>query len=241
MSAKTTFKTLAQAERDDSVDEDAIAYQTLEAERWPDGPICPHCGAVNHAYYLAPKSGVRTTRTGKTSYRRLWKCGKCRKQFSVLMGTIFADSPVPLSKWRHACDLLRASERTITIMELADVLHVTYRTARSMRERIQASMPQPAAAQHATHPTRAKQTEWTEELVQTIYRALVAAGERGLTRTEIYRDVCKGRVTHEAISQALYWEIAEYLGTWTEEDSGGRPTDRWHANEFSPWRRRVQK
>ena len=56
-------------------DEDA-AYKLVEELRWPGGRvICPHCGTVGRAYYLAPKDGHRTTRTGKIIYRRVWKCG----------------------------------------------------------------------------------------------------------------------------------------------------------------------
>src|SRR5690348_10570083 len=75
------------------------AYKLVESLRWPTGPVCPHCGVVDHAYYLAPQSGHRLTRKGNTTYRRVWKCGDCRKQFSVLVGTIFEGSHIPLSKW----------------------------------------------------------------------------------------------------------------------------------------------
>jgi hypothetical protein len=37
-------------------DEEA-AWRFLEQTRWPDGPVCPHCGAVDHAYYLCGQEG----------------------------------------------------------------------------------------------------------------------------------------------------------------------------------------
>lgn len=51
-------------------DEEA-AWLFLERTKWPNGPVCPHCGIINHAYYLQPKGGERQTSTGKRSYRRL--------------------------------------------------------------------------------------------------------------------------------------------------------------------------
>ncbi len=72
--------------------DESAAYELLEEMRWKHGPECPHCGSVDHAYFLAARNGHRRTSTGKVSYRRLWKCAECRKQFSVLVGTIFERS-----------------------------------------------------------------------------------------------------------------------------------------------------
>jgi transposase-like protein len=76
--------------------DEAAAYQLVEDLRWPNGPICPHCGEVNNAYLMKTQ---RKTSTGKMSDRRLWKCKGCRKLFSVLVGTVMESSKVPLSKW----------------------------------------------------------------------------------------------------------------------------------------------
>jgi DNA-directed RNA polymerase subunit RPC12/RpoP len=60
--------------------------------RWGDRPFCPHCGSVRKPYFLNPENGAsRKTRTGSASQRRVWKCADCRKQFSVLTGTINID------------------------------------------------------------------------------------------------------------------------------------------------------
>ena len=55
-------------------EEAAIAY--VEAQLWPDGPVCPHCGTVGEA----------TSSKGKTTRPGLWKCRACRKPFTVRMG-----------------------------------------------------------------------------------------------------------------------------------------------------------
>ncbi|MGH9275584.1 MAG: transposase, partial [Acidimicrobiales bacterium] len=64
------------------------AYKLIEDVRWGDTPECPHCGSTERISFLTPANGVsRKTRTGKVSERRLWFCGACRKQFTVLVGT----------------------------------------------------------------------------------------------------------------------------------------------------------
>jgi hypothetical protein len=87
------------------------AWLFLEAMRWSDGPKCPHGSTVDDAYYLTPKSGARTTRTGTVSYRRLWKGAACRQQFSVLVETRFEESKIPVSQRLLAFHLLCAGKK----------------------------------------------------------------------------------------------------------------------------------
>jgi transposase-like protein len=124
-------------------DEDE-AYRLMERIRWPGGRVvCPHCGVVGKAYYLEPKDGHRTTRTGKTTHRRVWKCAECRQQFSVLVGTIFEDSRVPLSKWLLAVHMMCADKNGVAAYELHRTLGVAYRTAWFMAHRIREAMKLP--------------------------------------------------------------------------------------------------
>ncbi len=116
------------------------AYKLMEGLRWPHGPVCPHCGVVGHAYYLEPKQGARTTRKGTASARRVWKCGACRKQFSVLIGTIFEDSKIPLSKWLLAIHLLCSNKNGTAAYELHRVLGITHKSAWFMAHRIRYAM-----------------------------------------------------------------------------------------------------
>src|SRR3712207_4948533 len=109
-------------------DEDA-ARELLEAKRWPNGPVCPHCKAEG-AYKLTPKPGA------KTSVRKgVWKCKACRKQFTVTVGTIFEDSRIPLSKWLLAIHLLCASKKGYSAHQLHRTLGVTYKSAWFMAHR----------------------------------------------------------------------------------------------------------
>lgn len=120
--------------------DEAAAWELVEKMRWPDGPVCPHCGDRNRAYFLKPRNGTRTTSTGRVSYRRLWKCKACRRQFSVLVGTIFERSQVPLSKWLLATYLMGASKNGVAANELRRTLGVTQPTAWFMLHRLRESM-----------------------------------------------------------------------------------------------------
>jgi transposase-like protein len=117
--------------------EDA-AREYIERLRWPDGPVCPHCGEIDNAYRLAP------TESKKDKHVRpgVWKCGGCRQQFTVTVGTIFEDSHIPLSKWLLAYHLLCASKKGISAHQLHRMLKVTYRSAWFMAHRIRYTMTQ---------------------------------------------------------------------------------------------------
>jgi transposase-like protein len=74
--------------------------------------------------------------------RRVWKCLGCKKQFSVKVGTIFEDSPLPLSKWLPAMWQLPNCKNCISSYELARALGVAQKTAWFMLARIRLAMQQ---------------------------------------------------------------------------------------------------
>jgi len=118
-------------------DEDK-AREFMEKLRWPDGPVCPHCGEVNNAYRLEPKPSKKGTHVRKG----VWKCAGCREQFTVTVGTIFEDSHIPLNKWLLAYHLLCASKKGMSAHQLHRMLKVTYRSAWFMAHRIRYTMSQ---------------------------------------------------------------------------------------------------
>ena len=121
-------------------DENA-AREYIERMRWPDGPECPHCGLVNEAYQLKPKEGSkRPVRKG------VWKCKGCRKQFTVTVKTIFADSHIPLHKWLLAIHLMASSKKGISAHQLMRNLDLkSYQTAWFMAHRIRWALTQEPA------------------------------------------------------------------------------------------------
>ena len=121
--------------------DEAAAFAKLERRMWPDGPNCPHCGGMDRVYAL---KGVRTKPSKKNpegvKRHGLKKCGHCRKQFTVRVGTIFEDSHAPLHKWFQAIHLLCSSKKGISSHQLHRILEVQYNTAWFMSHRIREAM-----------------------------------------------------------------------------------------------------
>jgi transposase-like protein len=129
--------------------DETAAWELLESLHWPEGQVvCPHCGVIDpRHYFIAARSGERTTRTGKTTFRRLWRCRHCKKQFSVLVGTIFESSKVPVSKWLLAIWLFNAGKNGVSALELQRHLGIAYQTAWFMAHRLrEAATREPLAS-----------------------------------------------------------------------------------------------
>jgi transposase-like protein len=118
-------------------DEDA-AREHIEKTRWPDGPVCPHCGVVNEATKLEPREG------SKNGVRKgVWNCNACREQFTVTVGSIFEDSHIPLHKWLLGIHLMASSKKGISAHRLMRNLEIgSYRTAWFMAHRIRWALTQ---------------------------------------------------------------------------------------------------
>lgn len=106
------------------------AREHLEALRWPNGPECPRCGAVDNAHLM----------TGKSTRPGLYKCRSCRKPFSVTVGTVFERSKVPLNKWVLASHLMASSKKGFSAHQLHRSIGVTYKTAWFMFHRLREAM-----------------------------------------------------------------------------------------------------
>ena len=118
---------------DERFQDPLAAADYLESVRWPNGPVCPHCGESERKHYKL-----------KSQTRRLWKCAACRKQFTVTVGTIFHGSHIPLHKWLLAFYLLCSSKKGMSAHQLHRMLGVTYKSAWFMAHRIRYAMTQPA-------------------------------------------------------------------------------------------------
>lgn len=103
--------------------EDA-ARRHLEKVRWPNGPVCPHCGTIDRA------SRIEGGRKG------LMFCNSCREQFTVTVGTVFERSHIPLHTWLYANHLMVSPKKGISAHQLHRMLGVTYKTAWFMAHRI---------------------------------------------------------------------------------------------------------
>jgi transposase-like protein len=114
---------------------DAVRYfsdpdrclKLLAGLRWPNGVVCPYCGSKEVSFL-------------KT--RRLWKCKNdhAKRQFSIKVGSIFEDSPLPLDKWLVTMWLIVNCKNGISSYEVARDLSVTQQTAWFMLHRIRKAM-----------------------------------------------------------------------------------------------------
>jgi transposase-like protein len=103
------------------------AREFMEAKRWPNGAVCPHCGSTG-AYKLS-RPGVH-------------KCKGCRKQFTVRVGTIFEDSKLPIRHWLYAMHLMSSSKKGVSSHQIARELDITVKSAWFMTHRIREAMTQ---------------------------------------------------------------------------------------------------
>jgi len=125
----------------DKLRTDADAYEFLEDLRWNGKPVCPHCGSVRKHYFLTPANGAsRKTRTGTASERRVWKCADCRKQFSVLTGTLLHGSKIPLRKWVFVIFEMCSSKNGVSAREIERKYNLTPKSAWFMLHRIREGM-----------------------------------------------------------------------------------------------------
>ena len=107
------------------------ARKYFEKIRWPEGPVCPHCGGMDKAYRIKGKS----TRPG------LYKCGHCRKPFTVTVGTVMQGSHISLKQWILAYHLMCSSKKGFSALQLQRNLDLkSYKSAWHLAHRIRLAM-----------------------------------------------------------------------------------------------------
>jgi transposase-like protein len=108
--------------------DDDAARAFLERVLWPEGPVCPHCGVVNHAY--------ATKRQG------VYRCAEkaCRKDFTVTMKTVMERSHIALHKWVQGFHMMCASKKGVSAHQLHRTLDLSYKAAWFLEHRIRECM-----------------------------------------------------------------------------------------------------
>ena len=109
---------------------ETAARKHLEAIRWPEGPVCPYCGVIDHVKALG----------GESMGDGWYHCGACRKKFTVRVGSVYERSHIPLHKWVLATHLVAASKKGISAHQLHRMLGITYKSAWFMAHRIREAM-----------------------------------------------------------------------------------------------------
>lgn len=155
------------------------AREHLEAIRWPEGPICPHCGVLGEA----------TLVKGKSHRPGMHQCNACREPFSVTVGTVMERSHIPLNKWVLAFHLMASSKKGISAHQMHRMIGVTYKSAWFMCHRIREAMTfdegqgplggegKTVEADETYFGTR-EGTDWTHKRGGRNKRAVVALVER---------------------------------------------------------------
>src|SRR5665811_2308072 len=95
---------------------EAAAFARLEAIVWPQGPHCPRCGGFDRI------TDVKGARMGAR------RCGPCKREFTVTVGTIFERSHIKLHIWFQAAHLMASSKKGFSAHQLHRTLKVTYKT-----------------------------------------------------------------------------------------------------------------
>lgn len=103
--------------------ETCIAH--LEAIRWQGEPECPYC-----------KSKQSTKRAGAQRHQ----CNSCNKSYSVLVGTIFESTKLPLPKWFLAISLILNAKKGLSALQLSRDVGINRNTAWYLQMRIRKAM-----------------------------------------------------------------------------------------------------
>jgi len=106
---------------------EARCRAAVEAARWPNGFVCPACGGAARTSF--ERGGLR-----------YWQCGACARQCSLISGTIFEASKLPLTRWFLAMQLLTQAKNNVSALELMRQIGVSYRSAWLVKHKIMEAM-----------------------------------------------------------------------------------------------------
>lgn len=148
--------------------DETAAVEFMERQRWGESPACPRCGDCDVAQMK--------DRAGNRNKRFLWRCKGCKKQFTVRVGTIMEDSPIPLRFWCLAFYRACASKKGVSALQIKRETGLSYKSALFMMHRIRYAM-QPAA------PVT---LDGTVEIDETL-----VGGKRKITRSASGRPIYK--------------------------------------------------
>ena len=105
--------------------DDATAEAWFARVRWPHGPACPECGSMN-------------VQTGASHPTMPYRCRerKCRRRFSVKMGTVMESSKLGYQTWAIAIYLFLTNLKSVSSMKLHRDLDITQKSAWHLAHRL---------------------------------------------------------------------------------------------------------
>lgn len=114
-----SFNSLLELSRHFSTE--GICRKHLEYMRWGDHPICPHC---------------KHDKIYRFKNRKTFKCAGCKRKFTVIVGTVFENSNMPLTKWFIAIYLILNHKKGISSLQLGRDLGITQKSAWFVNHRL---------------------------------------------------------------------------------------------------------
>lgn len=227
----------------DLIPTEGDAYRMLEELRWGGDPTaCPKCGGIGRCSFIKPANGVnRKTRTGSKSERRVWFCGHCRKQFSVLTDTIFHGTRISIRTWLFVIFEFCAAKNSISAWEISRKYEITNESAWHMLHRIREAMKREPLAElfrgtvladetwiggnpgnmHTDkRPNRAQDRERNQRTRRTDKQPVVALVDY---ETRAVRSQAVADVTGATLSAVLRENVdVENSALWTDESASYR-------------------
>lgn len=235
----------------------ARAY--FEAIRWPNGPVCPHCGTADPERLYSIKANLsQHVREG------LRECQECRGQFTVMTGSVMESSHLPLTKWALAYRLMASAKKGISAHQLGRTLGVSYKTAWFLCHRIREAMRDISGGQLGGEgkiveadetyvggkPRRGTDGRKTKQDRKTPVAVLVERGGRaratvvshpleGVLKRNIAQNVAQGTEMHtdehkayrgiEKITGGLHMHVTHYTNEFAREDIHSNTAESWNA------------
>jgi transposase-like protein len=117
--------------------DELAAVEFLEKQRWGNTPACVKCGSVE-VYQM------KDANTGERNRRFLWRCGDCKEQYTVRIGTVYEESRIELRHWGYAFWRACTSKKGVSALEIKRHCQISYKSALFLMNRIRFAMA-PAA------------------------------------------------------------------------------------------------
>ena len=104
---------------------DEAAEKWIAAQRWPDGPVCPHCGSLNVQAGIKHRSMTH-------------RCRDCpnRAMFTLRTGTVMHRTQLGYREWAIAIYLLATNLKGVSSMKLHRDLNITQKSAWYLAHRL---------------------------------------------------------------------------------------------------------
>lgn len=167
------------------------AVEFIEAQRWPDGPACVHCGSID-VYKMTD------TKTGQRSKRFLWRCYDCKRQYTVRIGTVYEDSRIPLRHWCYAFWRMATSKKGVAAREIQRQTQLSYKSSLFLLQRVRFAL--------SPDPTTVPKLQGTIEADETYVGGKPRRGDgkvhkrgRGTSKIPVFCVVERGGNVHRRV------------------------------------------